>query len=150
MVKTQVMVYFSLYGNEFPIEDVTEAMGIEPTNSYKKGDVIVRPLNPNVISTKSQYRKETSWELSTGYQESFDVKIQMDQILERLKNKADIINGLKNKYQLECDFSIVIIMENGDTPGLHIDNEQIAFANSIKADFDIDLYANPYNDTVYD
>jgi hypothetical protein len=74
----------------------------------------------------------------------------MDQILERLKNKADIINGLKNKYQLECDFSIVIIMENGDTPGLHIDNEQIAFANSIKADFDIDLYANLYNDTFYD
>lgn len=35
-------------------------------------------------------------------------------------------------------------MENGETPGLHLDNEQIEFANNIKAEFDIDLYANPY------
>lgn len=144
------MVSFSLYGDEFPIDYVTESMGIEPTNSYKKGDVIVRPHNPYVISTKIQFRKETAWELSTGYQESFDVKEQMDQILERLKNKAAIINQLKTKYDLECGFSIVIIMENGDTPGLHLDNEQIEFANSIKAEFDIDLYANPYNDAFDD
>ncbi|MEH7483299.1 DUF4279 domain-containing protein [Neobacillus drentensis] len=150
MDKTQVMVYFSLYGDDFPIEYVTESMGIELTNSYKKGDVIVRPHNPNVISTKSQFRNETAWELSTGYQESFDVKEQMDQILERLKNKATRINQLKKKYELKCDFSIVIIMENGDTPGLHLDNEQIEFANSIKAEFDIDLYASPYNDTYDD
>lgn len=36
-------------------------------------------------------------------------------------------------------------MENGDSPGLYLDNEQIEFANSIKAEFDIDLYAKPYD-----
>lgn len=35
-------------------------------------------------------------------------------------------------------------MENGETPGLQLDNEQIEFANSIRAEFDIDLYVNPY------
>ena len=39
-----------------------------------------------------------------------------------------------------------MIMESGYTPGLHIDNEQIEFANSIKAEFDIDLYADPYDE----
>jgi hypothetical protein len=29
-------------------------------------------------------------------------------------------------------------------------DEQIALANSIKAEFDIDLYANPYNDPFYE
>jgi hypothetical protein len=29
-------------------------------------------------------------------------------------------------------------------------DEQIAFANSITAEFDIDLYANPYNDPFYE
>jgi hypothetical protein len=38
----------------------------------------------------------------------------------------------------------VIKIENGFTPGLHLDTEQIEFANSIKAELDIDLYANPY------
>jgi hypothetical protein len=41
-------------------------------------------------------------------------------------------------------------MENGYTPAFHLDNEQIEFANSIKSEFDIDLYANPYVDTFDD
>lgn len=130
------------------MDKVTESLGIEPTNSYKKGDVILRKVKPNVDSTKVQFRKETAWELDTDYQESYNVKEQLDQIIRPLKNKAVIINRIKSKYNLQCDFSIVIIMENGDTPSLHFDNEQIEFANSIKAEFDIDLYAYPYNDNL--
>jgi hypothetical protein len=33
--KTQVVVYFSLFGDDFPIDIVTELLGILPTNSYK-------------------------------------------------------------------------------------------------------------------
>ncbi|WP_391123125.1 DUF4279 domain-containing protein [Psychrobacillus sp. L3] len=129
------MVEFSLFGDEFPIDHVTKKLGIEPTETYKKGDVIVRPFNPKVISTKTRYRIETAWSLSTGYQESYDVKEQIDQILEQLKSKLATINHLKEKNNLECLFSIVIIMENGYTPGLHLDNQQIEFAISIKAEF---------------
>lgn len=150
MDKTQVMVYFSLYGDEFPIDYVTETLEIEPTKTYKKGDTIVRPFNQKVTSTKTHYRLETAWELSTGYQETFDVKAQMDQIIGQLKNKAALINQLKTKYELGCHYSIVIIMENGYTPGLHIDNEQIEFANRIKAECDIDLYANPFDENFDD
>lgn len=146
MDKSQVMVCFSLYGDEFPPDNITGTLGIEPTRTYKKGDVIERPHNPNIISTKSLYRKETAWELSTGYQESWDVKEQLNLILGPLKNKASIINQLKVDYKLECKLTIVIIMENGETPALYLEHEQIEFANSIKAEFDFDLYANPYKD----
>jgi hypothetical protein len=144
--KTRVKVYFSLFGDVFPIAYVTESLGVEPTEFYNKGDVIERSHKQNVLSKKTHFRKETAWELGTDYQESYDVKEQMDQILEPLKNKAAIINQLKKKYKLECKLFILIIMENGDTPGLYLNNEQIEFANSIKAEFDIDLYANPYFD----
>ncbi|MDW0118506.1 DUF4279 domain-containing protein [Sporosarcina thermotolerans] len=148
MDKTQVMVYFSIYGEDFPIDLVTETLGIEPTKTYKKGDAIKRPFNQNVTSTGIHYRKETAWELSTGYQESIDVKNQMDPVLGQLIGKRELINQLKAEFKLECHFSIVIVMENGYTPGLHIDNEQVEFANSIKAEFDIDLYANPYDENL--
>jgi Domain of unknown function (DUF4279) len=144
--KTQVKVYFTIYGDDFPIDYVTESLGIEPTNSYNKGEIIVKSLKQNT----PQFRKETAWQLCTDYQESFDVKEQMNQILISLKNKAEVINQLKNKYKLKCDFSIVVIIENGETPGLHLDFELIEFANSIGAEFDIDLYVNPYNDTFED
>ncbi|MEK4827749.1 DUF4279 domain-containing protein [Niallia sp. FSL W8-0951] len=123
---------------------MTEILGNKPTKSYKKGEVIAKKYNPNVVSTKVQFRKETAWKFGTDYQESYDVKEQLDQIIGPLKNKATIINQLKSKYNLECNFSILIIMENGETPGLQLDNEQIEFANSIRAEFDIDLYVNPY------
>ncbi|MBA2937181.1 DUF4279 domain-containing protein [Paenibacillus sp. CGMCC 1.16610] len=145
MDKTNVMAYFSIYGDHFPINEVTQLLGIEPTKSYNKGEVIVRPKNDNVISHTINYRIETAWELSSGYQESNDVKAQLDQILEPLKNKTALINHLKMKYKLECLISIVIKIENGLTPGLHLDTEQIDFANRINAEFDIDMYANPYS-----
>jgi hypothetical protein len=141
---TKVMAYFSLFGEKFPVNEVTKLLSIEPTESYNKGDVIVRQKNDKIIRTTVHYRKETAWVLSSGYQESYDVIEQLAQVLEPLKNKTAIINQLRKTYRLDCLFSIVIIMENGRTPALHLDNKQIEFAKSIEAEFDIDLYANPY------
>jgi len=140
------MVYFSLYGDEFPIDYVTKTLEIKPTKTYKKGDAIIRPFHGKITSTNTHYRLKTAWKLSTGYQESYDVMAQIDLLLGQLKNKTALINQLKMEYELGCHFSIVIMTENGYTPGFHINNEQIEFANSIRAEFDIDLYANPYDE----
>lgn len=137
MDKTQVMVYFSLYGDEFPIDYVTDKLGIQPTNSYRKGDLI-----PN-RSTKV-YRKETSWDLGTEYEESIDVNDQLQKIKQQLQNKSSNINELIKAYSLACKFFIVIKIENGETPALYLSKEFIKFASIIEAEIDIDLYADPY------
>ncbi|MBM7608779.1 hypothetical protein JOD29_002026 [Lysinibacillus composti] len=137
MNKTQVNVYFSLYGDEFPIKEVTEKLKVIPTKTYKKGDLI-----PN--RSKIRYRKETSWDLGTGYQNSLDVNKQLQEILGKLQNKTLIINEIKDTYSLECKIFIVIKIENGNTPALYMDREIIKFASSIEAEIDVDLYANPY------
>ena len=142
MEKTQVMVYFSMFADDFPLDAVTKQLDIEPTESYKKGDII-KKISP----TENHVRAYTRWKLSTGYQESLDVGEQMDMIINQIGDKSAIINDLKKQFGLECRFTIVIIMNNGYTPGLYLDQSIIAFANSINADFDIDLYANPYDET---
>ena len=139
MDKTQVMVYFSLFADEFPLETVTKRLGVDPTESYKKGDLIRK-----ISATKNLVRQDTAWELSTGYQESLDVEIQLEQIVKQIRDKETTINELKIEFDLECRFTIVIIMNDGYTPALCIGLPIIEFANSIKADFDIDLYSNPY------
>ena len=141
MEQTQVMVYFSMFADEFPLEMVTKHLGIEPTDSFKNGDII-KKISP----TENYVRSYTRWKLSTGYQDSLDVSEQMDMIIAQIGNKSAIINNLKKQFGLECRFTIVIIMNNGFTPGLYLDQSIIAFANSINADFDIDLYANPYDE----
>lgn len=137
--KTQVMVYFKLYAEDFPLEIVTERLGVNPTKIYKKGEIIRR-----ISETETHTRSYSSWELSTGYQDSLDVGELLEQVIRQIRNKTSIINELKKEFGLECRFVIVAIMENGYTPALYLDIPVIEFANSIKADFDIDLYANPY------
>ncbi|MFS1519420.1 DUF4279 domain-containing protein [Bacillus sp. SCS-151] len=46
------MVYFTIFGETFPLDYVTDKLGITPTMTYKKGDVIPR-------RSKTLYRKET-------------------------------------------------------------------------------------------
>ncbi|PJO43426.1 DUF4279 domain-containing protein [Lysinibacillus xylanilyticus] len=138
MNKTQVKIYFSLFGDDFPIDDVTEKLEVTPTDTYKKGDL---------IQNRSTFiRKETSWDLGTGYQFSLDVNDQLKQIIGMLQNKSSVINEIKEAYSLECKFFIVIKIENGNTPALYLDKDIIKFASSIDAEIDVDLYANPYND----
>ncbi|MEI2467902.1 DUF4279 domain-containing protein [Niallia taxi] len=137
MDKTKVKVYFSLFGDAFPLEEITERLEITPTETYKKGDLIPNRSIP-------LYRKETSWDLGTGYQVSLDVNNQLQKIINKLKNKASIINEIKDAYSAECKFFIVVKIEEGNTPGLYLDKEIIKFASTIEAEFDVDLYANSY------
>lgn len=136
MDKTQINVYFSLFGDEFPIDDITEKLKITPTEIYKKGDLI-----PNRQTIR--YRKETSWNLATGYQNSLDVNEQLRQIVGILQNKSSIIKEIKQDYSLECKFYIVIIINDGNSPAFYMDKDLLKFIASIEAEIDIDLYANP-------
>ncbi|MDP4106479.1 MAG: hypothetical protein Q8935_16200 [Bacillota bacterium] len=45
---------------------------------------------------------------------------------------------------MECKFYIVIKIEKGNAPFLYFHKDIIKFASSIEAEFDVDLYANPY------
>ncbi len=114
------MAYFSATGDVFPVEAITNALSIEPTRTYKKGDVVARRDNPNLVSTKTLYRKETNWTLSTGYQESYDINNQLHVILQSLEGKTEQLKHLKKKYSLEFLFMVVIQVENNESPTIYL------------------------------
>ncbi|MFJ8261008.1 DUF4279 domain-containing protein [Rummeliibacillus sp. NPDC094406] len=136
------MAYFSATGDEFPLEVVTDTLAIEPTESYKKGDIIERTNNPNLVSTsnKIRRRKVTDWTLSTGYQESYDIYDQLNPILKSLEGKTKELKQLKEKYSLEFLFMIVIKVENEETPATYLRKHIIDFASLIQAEIYFDLY----------
>ncbi|HDR4723376.1 DUF4279 domain-containing protein [Bacillus cereus group sp. Sample62] len=130
------MAYFSVTGDAFPVE----AISIEPTRTYKKGDVVARHDNPNLVSTKVIYRKETDWTLSTGYQESYDINNQLHVILKSLEGKTEQLKQLKEKYDLQFLFMVVIQVENNESPAMYLQKEIINFASFIQAEIHFDLY----------
>lgn len=51
------MAYFSATGDIFPLEAITEALSIEPTRNYKKGDVVARMIIRILYSPKPYIEK---------------------------------------------------------------------------------------------
>ncbi|MGE7920596.1 DUF4279 domain-containing protein [Viridibacillus sp. NPDC093762] len=129
------MAYFSAFGDNFPLEEVTNILNVEPTETYKKGDVIEKPF-----ATKILRRKETSWTLSTGYQESLDINDQLNVILKSLEEKTKELIQLKKRYGLQFQFMIVIEIENNDKPAMYLQKNIIDFSSSIDAEIQFDLY----------
>ena len=140
MEKTNVKVYFSAKADDFSIEYFTNVLGIRPTRAYKKGEAINRPSNPNVTSTGTHYRQYTSWELGTDYEQSYDISEQLDFVLNQLEGKEELLNQLRENYELAYRFTIVIQIENNEKPAMYLDRRFIHFADSIGADVYFDLY----------
>lgn len=146
--KTKIRVYFSLYGDDFPLEEVTEKLGLLPTSTDKKGEEIIPP-NGKIIPHARRYYPETRWELDTDYEESKDLEIQMDKLIGKLRSKTFIINELRGKYNLRSHIQVVVELENGETPALTLNKKVISFAHQIQSEFiDIDMYVMPFDDNL--
>lgn len=83
-------VYFALFDNVFPVDEFTEAIGIQPTSVEKVGDVpkFVEKLPPGLNIPPA---KTCTWKLSTDYQKSNRPDTQLEQIYKLLKDKVSII-----------------------------------------------------------
>lgn len=128
---TNIMAEFVIVGEDFPNSEITRRLGIEPSEFYLKGDKV---KNRNI------YRKETSWSISTGYEPSLDINTQLSKLLSIIENKKQDLIHLKQTYKLDYKFCIVLRIEQNQSPSVYLDNNTIAFANDIQAEFDIDLY----------
>ncbi|KIL51116.1 DUF4279 domain-containing protein [Jeotgalibacillus campisalis] len=134
------MVYFKLEAEDFSLEEITARLGISPTLTYKKGDLI-----HHMEGSSPSFQRSTRWHYGTE-EESFDVKVQLDKVLSMLHGKEEVIKTVKTELNAACKIVIVIYMEEGITPGLYLDLPQINFIHSIQAEVDVDLYAHPYAD----
>ena len=113
------MAYFNVTGDIFPVEAITEALSIEPTKTYKK-EMLLKDVIIQILYPQNLYRKETDWTLSTGYQQSYDINNQLYVILKSLEGKTEQLKQLKNKYDLQFLFMVVIQVENNESPAMYL------------------------------
>ncbi|OMC69255.1 hypothetical protein BK126_11040 [Paenibacillus sp. FSL H7-0326] len=125
------MTEFSIIGELFTAEDITSQLEIAPSEFYTKGDKI---KNRDIV------RKESAWSISTGYEESLDINMQLNKLISVLKNKKNELLELKRSHDLFYKFFIVIKIEQNQTPAIYLDIDTISFVNDIGAELDFDLY----------
>ena len=132
-------VYFALHGENFDPNIVTKKLGIEPTNAWKKGDL------GQYLSTLNY----SCWKWSTEkVNESTVIDKLVDEVVEKLKDKIEIINNLKDEFHLESTLVIVMQIDTNpeaSTPALGYDLKTIEFLYRTRTVTDVDIYR--YNST---
>lgn len=140
MDKTSLYAYISFTGkddvDDFPVEVVTEMLGVKPTRILRMGERI------NDVRTRSF----TSWQYESETLETLDVDDVLLPILNVFEEKTDSINRIKKELNLNVKVALVITMIDGFTPGLVIYPEFSKFASDINAFIDIDMYVYPFSE----
>ena len=124
--------YFHIHGDDFPIEEITKALGESPFRSWYKTDIREADGKQFGFCNWSGFRVD-----------DYDpyVEKQMEKTIEPLLNKIDILNKLREKYNLE--YSIVVVPQvyvNKINPDLSPSMKVIDFCHTVRARISIDLY----------
>jgi hypothetical protein len=134
MEKSNSYVYFALSGDDFDPKEVSARIGIEPTESSRKGDK--GKYNPSMSFS--------SWKLSTA---KGTETILMDnlvlEIIDRLYDKIEVINQVKKEFELNSVLEIVMdvdLNEEQSTPAIGHDLKVIEFLYKTQTRTDVDIY----------
>jgi len=127
-------VYFALTGGEFDTQIATERLGIVPTEKWNKGD----------IGKYKQTLGYSCWKLSSQKGKKYImIDSLVDEVVGLLFDKIEIINELKNKFELDSVLEIVMyidINEEQSTPALGHDLKTIEFLHRTQTRTDVDIY----------
>lgn len=127
-------VYFALKGDTFDPQILTDKIGVKPTKTWKKGD-------------KGYYKREVDfsmWELSTEEGKEYVwIDNLVNEIIEQLYDKIEIINELKRQFNLISVLEIVLYIDTNEeetTPSLGHDLKTIEFLHRTQTTTDVDIY----------
>ena len=124
------MVDFSIIGDDFNPDIITNTLLLDPTEQYLKGD----------MNRRNIARKETCWSISTGYKESLYLSDLLEEIMVKFSGKEERLTKLREELNLTFKFLIVVNIVNNEKPAIYLDKSIIQFANNLQAEFDFDLY----------
>lgn len=132
--KENSYVYFALIGDNFDPQIVTERIGVNPTETCKKGDK--GKYNPTL--------DYSLWKLSTDKGKgNIIIDKLVDDVIGQLFDKIEIINELKNQFDLDSVLEIVMYIDTNEeqsTPTFGYDLRTIEFLYRTKTKTDVDIY----------
>ncbi len=132
MEQTKIKLTFSIFGDSFNPEHLTQNIGIEGISFHKKGDAI--PNRENLTW------KETSWSYSTGFVETLFFDELTDHLVHILETKIDYILPFVKELELEVKLFVVVEIVDEVKPAIYVNRKILDFLNLFKAEIDFDLY----------
>ena len=121
-------LYFSFDAEYFDTEKITEELNIQPTS---------------VIIKKEPVPKSTAWMYRIDAGSEIDLVTYLEKLIRIFEPKTEIINRLKEKYNLTTTIQFVIdidINPESSTPYFGLNKKTIEFLAKTGTEVDFDLY----------
>ncbi|MEG3898838.1 MULTISPECIES: DUF4279 domain-containing protein [unclassified Microcoleus] len=132
-MESEIYAYFMLTGMEFEPEEVTAKVSINPTETWRKGDLI----NPR----GTRRHKENGWSVYSQIEKSADLEEHINSVLEQLQPGWVPLLELCKCYAAEI--ACVIYYRRGSVPAIHFAPDIVAQAAKLNAEIDVDFYVLP-------
>lgn len=130
---TQIGGSLRIMGDDFNCDEITDALGILPTNIWKKGEQ---------IRNSSRKYSYSAWIYDIKKINTLYLCDISEKILYLFNNKIGAIKQLIDVYGLEISIDFVIIIENKEAPAIVFTPDFVNFASKLGARLDIDTYVN--------
>lgn len=121
-------LYFSFDAEYFDTKKITEELNIEPTS---------------VMIKKEPVPKSTAWKYQIDVGNEIDLETYLEKLIDIFETKTQIINELKEKYDLTTIIQFVIdidINPESSTPYFGLNKRTIEFLAKTGTEVDFDLY----------
>jgi Domain of unknown function (DUF4279) len=128
-MKSEISVDFLLTGFEISPEEITNAIGIEPTKSWHIGET---------IGKSKIKRKKNGWTLSSGLDKSSELEEHLSALFEQLQARWTIFTSLCAKYDSEISCAVYCYEAQG--PSIHFNKEVVKYIAELNAEIDVDYY----------
>lgn len=139
-MESEIYAYFMLTGMEFDPDEVTTKVSINPTETWRKGDLI------NTRGTRRH--KENGWSVYSKIEKSADLEEHINSVLEQLQ--AGWIPLLELCKCYAAEIACVIYYRRGSVPAIHFDPDIVAQAAKLNAEIDVDFYVLPEEEIASD
>jgi len=119
--------YLTITG-EFDPKIITDRLGIQPSESWRKGD----------RNERTQYeRKFSRWSLCSRLDHSVALEEHVRDVLNQTRNQAGVIREISKEFY--CEVQLVGYFHN-DYPGFGLDPDLIAGLALMSVGIDCDFY----------
>lgn len=131
---TNFRLHIVIFGDDFPHRELSEKIGITPTQTWSKGE-----RNPRY--PKAPPREDASWTYSVDrVQTIFFVEEVSELFCDLIESKTKIIRDFSESFGLSVRIVIALEIVNGRTPEFSFNKRFLSCLHDLNADIDVDTY----------
>jgi hypothetical protein len=131
-MSTRIRVDVTIFGSPLDHDEVTTALGLAPTATWRKGDLV-----PQTILTCEL----DGWQVSSGYRASLDLGALVREVITPFLARKEAIARLRETRGADIEVECVIdIGRDSESPAFTLENDLLQGLVELGAELDVDIY----------